>query len=306
MHNSKILIGKIPSELINYLLRRNISREKKIALINLANNRPNWLHHVDQKILTNTNFGFQIWCDRWDVIGQTIIATGQWEGLLSRTIMAALKHGDVAIDIGANIGYDTMIMSQAVGPTGSVLAFEPDLQNLTELIKNIANLDYNNVTVQSLALSDEIGMGKISVADQYNRGVSNLRPNENGPSQPIFATRLDRLLDKSISRISFVKMDIEGFEHKAIIGMGDLLDRVDYLAAEITPSFLQQCGTSAEKIFNHMQARGFSSYCAQPSSDSHWVASDHNFEIKTAHTSHFDVLFCRRPDSLLPLIKGSP
>jgi FkbM family methyltransferase len=196
MNNQKKFIGKIPSLFISYLLRSNISRERKTAIINLVNCHPNWLYHVDKKISIDTNFGFKIWCDRWDVIGQTIIATGQWEGLLSRTITAALRPGDVAIDIGANIGYDTMLMSQAVGPTGSVHAFEPDLKNLTELIKNIANLDYNNVTIQSLALSDDIGMAKITVADQYNRGVSNLRPNEKGPSQPIFATRLDRLLDK--------------------------------------------------------------------------------------------------------------
>lgn len=144
------------------MLKREMAHEKSIALVNFVNSHPNWFQSVDRRILVQTKFGFPIWCDRWDVIGQTIIATGQWEELVSRTILACLKPGDVGIDIGANMGYDTMLMSTAVGENGSVLAFEPDLQNLVALLQNIRHLEHDNVIVQSLALSDESGLAPIT------------------------------------------------------------------------------------------------------------------------------------------------
>jgi FkbM family methyltransferase len=162
--------------------------------VKLVNGRPSWFDGVDDKILTTTNFGFQIWCDRKDVIGQEILFEGQWEGLLSRTIEACLNAGDFAIDIGANIGYETLLMSTQVGPQGRVLAFEPDLENLTQLLRNIETLEHDNVVIQSVALSNRSSFQTISNAIESNRGASNLRPGVAGRGFPILATRLDTLL----------------------------------------------------------------------------------------------------------------
>src|SRR5205085_1712242 len=109
---------------------------------------------VDDEVLVPTDFGFSIYCSRRSGIGQTLITEGRWEGLLSRTILACLRPGDFAIDVGANIGYDTLLMSSAVGPDGLVLAFEPEPCNLALLLKNVARAPYPNIVVQSLALSD--------------------------------------------------------------------------------------------------------------------------------------------------------
>jgi FkbM family methyltransferase len=305
MRNPKNIIGQLPSYAINRMFEGGLAREKCIALVNFVNSRPNWFQSVDRKILVQTKFGFPIWCDRWDVIGQTIIATGQWEGLLSRTILACLKLGDVAIDIGANMGYDTMLMSTAVGKNGTVLAFEPDLNNLDALLKNIKLLRDNNVIVQSLALSDEPGLVRISLANEHNLGTSNLRPAETGPSQPALATRLDTLLESvGDSHIRLVKMDIEGFEHKAILGMGRLLERIECLTCEISPQFLEQCGTTTQGLFRTLYDHGFESFCAEPNSNGKWMKSDHNYSIHAAHSSHFDALFCRViSEEIRPLIE---
>ena len=150
----KAMLGTIPSYVATQLLKGLSPSEKRGQLVDLVNNYPNWFRRVDKKFLTETKFGFKIWCDRWDIIGQTIMRTGQWEGLLSRTILALLRPGDFAIDIGANIGYDTMLMSQAVSDNGTVLAFEPDLENLASLIRNIQDFSLHNVIVQSAALAD--------------------------------------------------------------------------------------------------------------------------------------------------------
>ena len=75
-------------------------------------------------------------------------------------------------------------------------------------------------------------------------------------------------------------MDIEGFEFKAIEGMGSLIDRVDFLTCEISPTFLHECGSSVEQLLSFMLNHGFVSYCTQPLSDNTWVRGNHKYEIR--------------------------
>ena len=307
MKNLKTYLGLIPAALINSALRRNISREKANSLIRVVNSHPNWFASVDRKIRTTTNFDFEIYCDRNETIGQTILLTGQWEGLMSRTILACLSPGDFAIDIGANIGYDTLLMSTAVGLTGTVLAFEPDFGNLIELLRNIEAHQYKNIAVESIALASENSLAKMARASGDNRGLSHLRHDVADVLQPILTSRLDRLIgDQGFPRKALVKMDIEGYEYKAIQGLGTLIDDVEYLACEINHEFLQKCGGSAKMLFDHMQAHGFISYCAEPSSNGQWIKHDHTYIPTTVSATHFDVLFCRKvTEKLRPLISGS-
>jgi hypothetical protein len=147
-------------------------------------------------------------------------------------------------------------------------------------------------------------MAQLAIASAANRGTSNLRPGLDGHRQPTIVGRLDQIVGPLESgRIRLVKIDIEGFEHKAILGMGCLLDRTDYLICEIDPRFLKQCGSSANSLFRVMQERGFRSFCAQPNSDGKWEEGTPDFKIQVENSQHFDVLFCREIDvSLAPLI----
>ena len=304
--NLKAYLGLIPAALINSALRRNISREKANSLVRIVNSHPNWFANVDRKIRTTTNFDFQIYCDRNETIGQTILLTGQWEGLMSRTISACLKPGDLAIDVGANIGYDTLLMSNAVGATGTVLAFEPDFGNLIELLRNVEAHWYKNIVVESIALSSENSLAKMARARGDNRGLSHLRHDVADELQPVLTSRLDRLIgDHGFPRIAVVKMDVEGYEYKAMQGLGVLIDKVEYLTCEINHEFLEKCGGSAKMLFDHMEAHGFVSYCAEPSSDGKWIKRGHTYIPTTVSANHFDVLFCRNlNDKLRPLISG--
>lgn len=293
MATQKSLLGKIPASVINFLLKCDISRKSKFKLITIANRYPDFLADVSQQILTRTNFGFNIFCDRRDVIGQTIIETGQWEGLMSRTIKASLSPGDCAMDIGANMGYDSLLMSQTVGATGSVIAFEPDHNNLRRLLENTKNLQFQNVAIISLALADIESLARIEIANIENTGLSNLRHVEgNSLSQPVVVSRLESLmeLEKPIN-ISLVKIDVEGFEFKVIKGMGNFLNNIQALTCEINHEFLEQCGSSAEELFGHMNENGFVSFCAEANSNDRWEKSDFNFNCRL---NHFDVLFSRK------------
>lgn len=302
MLNAKALIGTIPSYAITRLIQGAVPSVRAAQVVDFINSYPNWFESIPRRFLVNTHFDFSIWCDRFDVIGQAIIRNGQWEGLLSRTISTVLSPGDVAIDVGANIGYDTMLMSKAVGATGFVVAFEPEVANLAQLLENIRQLPYSNVLVQSIGVGDKPCIARIAASIEGNAGTANLRPGQNGATKPLIVGRIDSILPSvEFKKISLVKIDIEGLEYKAILGMGELLDNVEVLTCEIDPRYLQQCGTSPSAIFELMTSRGFSSYCAQPNSNAKWQRSGPNFQINVKESFHFDAMFCR---SMTPALQA--
>lgn len=299
----KQIVGHIVSCYLNGRLAGSPDRAELARIVDLANRHPNWLAAVATAVRVPTNFGFDITCDRRSGIGQTLIADGEWEGLLSRTILACLQPGDTAIDIGANIGYDTLLMSHAVGPNGLVFAFDPEPENFSMLLRNICDAPHGNVVPISLGAAESLMLGNISVTDAYYRGHPNMRPDQAGRTRKVIATRLDQLVTlPPDAHIALVKIDIEGFEYGAIRGMGALIDKVSVLTCEINHRFLDQCGSSAAEIFSYMQARGFTSYCGVSQSDTQWQAADHGYQISDKQT-HFDAMFCREiPERLHGLI----
>ncbi len=298
--------GAVPSAAISYIIRRAAPGPLASKLSEIVDAYPAWLALVDRSILVPTPFGFSIWCDRSEHIGRSLVKTGQWEGLLSRTILACLGPGCVAIDIGSNIGYDTMLMSTAVGADGTVLSVEPDHRNLEYLLRNLHQLRHANVVVLSAGVGDCLGLANITLATDVNRGQSNLRPGAAGASQPLLVLRLDALVAESDRRrIGFVKIDVEGFEYKVIQGMGRLVDRVDVLTCEVVPAYLRQCGASADALFGTMREFGFTSFCAPSNFDGRWVPSGPDFRCGGSSLDQFDALFCRSVNpALASLIDG--
>lgn len=303
----KQAIGHAVSSYINWRLSGPLSPERRSAWVDYANRRPEWLRAVSPHVRVPTKFGFDIYCDRRSGIGQTLLAEGQWEGLLSRTMLACLQPDDWALDIGANIGYDSLLMSEAVGPGGTVLAFEPEHENFALLLKNAAHARHHNIVPLTIGVSDAGGLGRISVEDAYNRGQPNMRPNPDGATRAILVARLDQLLESmELRKIALLKMDIEGYEYKALVGLGDAISRVQVLTCEINHKFLEQCGASAEAIFSYMHRRGFQSFCADSQSDDRWMPFDHRYRTTSSVATHFDVLFCRDISPPLRTLIGGP
>ena len=293
--STKELLGVAVASFINVRMRSHLTKEQRIKWVEFTNRRPVWLNAVDRVIRVPTQFGMDVYCDRLSGIGQTLLVEGQWEGLLSRTILAALRPGDIAIDIGANIGYDTLLMSSAVGAEGIVMAFEPELANLAVLLQNQKIAPHMNILVQSMGLADTNGLARISVADDYFSGQPNLRPQSSCNTRPIWTMRLEQVLDSpGLDRIAFLKMDIEGFEFKALRGMGNLLDRIDCLACEVNDQFLKQCGSSAKELFLYMNDQGFSAFVAESMSNDRWREVDAGFGVENIIGTHVDALFVRR------------
>ena len=82
---------------------------------------------------------------------------GYYEPFITAFVKDMIKEGDIVIDIGAHIGYYTLLFSKLVGKTGKVFAFEAHPDNFTLLKQNVETNGYTNVVVENKAVSNYNG-----------------------------------------------------------------------------------------------------------------------------------------------------
>ena len=144
---------------------------------------------------------------------------GTAELLKVRRVASILKPGMKCIDVGANVGYYTLIISVLVGPKGKVYAFEPLPKNLDYLERHIAMNRCSNVEIFDAALSDF--EGEASFAEGATRSMGHLDP---GGTLKVRCTRLDTMLaEGAVTAPDFVKIDAEGEEVKVLEGAREML-----------------------------------------------------------------------------------
>jgi len=141
--------------------------------------------------------------------------------LLDRLVAA----GDWAIDIGANVGHYTFRLSQLVGSTGRVIAFEPVPATFELLASNATNFPFQNVTLVNAAASDSTRVVGMSVP-KLASGLRNFymaRLDDGDSDVTVLAFAVDNL--QLSHKVSLVKIDAEGHELSVLRGIEDLLAR---------------------------------------------------------------------------------
>lgn len=182
---------------------------------------------------------------------------GIYESFQTRLLERCVHEGDTALDIGANIGYYTLLLARAVGPSGRVFAFEPDPENFEVLRRNIATNGYANVRLHRSAASDRDGDLKL-YRSLENRGDHRVyRCDHARESVRVPAARVDRIL--AGQPVHFIKMDIQGAEGQALAGMVETLRRSPHagLMMEFWPLGLQSAGCSAAQTVQMLLELGF-------------------------------------------------
>ncbi len=163
--------------------------------------------------ICQTKNGWQFYIDnRNDTVKGTLAEGRDWEPIIGILIQHFAKAGTVALDIGAHIGTQSLIMSRAVGPSGQVISFEPQLKIFRELYHN---LSLNKCAHNTFLLRNAVG-DKEQVVEMCAEGSGN--EGGVGIGKGGDEARMITVDSLNLTNVSFIKMDIEGYEFPAIQG----------------------------------------------------------------------------------------
>ncbi len=165
-------------------------------------------------------------------------------------LSALIVPGATFVDVGANIGWFTVIGSRLVGSRGRVIAFEPDPDNVRLLRRAVARNHCGNVTVHPCAVGAESGTARLFRSSD-NQGDHRLEVASDRRDSVVVAVRsLDDSLGHAAADAGVIKMDTQGSEAAALRGMRKLLTRNPRVRVvlEFWPFGLQRCGASADAL----------------------------------------------------------
>lgn len=165
-----------------------------------------------------------------------------------------VRPNDWFIDVGANVGLVSLTAAKLVGSGGRVLAFEPNVVLVDRLRSSLVRNDIRNVEVIPVALGEENTSAHLATSSQHGTGT--LRE---GIGSEVTVRKGDDLLPQIPADIwVFVKLDVEGYELRALRGMQSLLRRPKTgFYVEITGEWLNQLGGSADELISLLQAHGY-------------------------------------------------
>ena len=160
-------------------------------------------------------------------VGELIASTGQYEPYESELLIKNIKGGDIVIDVGANIGYYTLLFAKKVGENGKVYAFEPDPVSFTILEKNIKDNKFRNIEAFNIALSDKRESLQLFISAE-NLGDHRLFDDHKVKRKKttVKANTLDLFFKGEKfkkNKISLIKIDTQGYEPFVIKGAQQLI-----------------------------------------------------------------------------------
>ena len=168
-------------------------------------------------------------CDLHDAISREVYFTGQYEPQLTRLLQAVTVPGGVALDLGANWGYFSLLLAALVGEQGRVVSLEPEPRLFRRLQADIMNNRLSWVEGLQAAATDVDGDLWLEpyASARGNWGIS--RVGLVGQGVRVHGRCVDGLLDeRGLERVDITKMDIEGAEGDALRGMTAGLHRQRY------------------------------------------------------------------------------
>ena len=163
--------------------------------------------------------GVMVWPTNDQVIGQCLSLYGEFAENENIMLSKLISEGDTAIDIGANIGTQTISLSNKVGEKGKVIAFEP--QNIISqcLQTNLTLNDITNVSVHKSAISNKSGWAKMNISEYAQIG----RYGEAGITKTGSKVKTIKLDEIDTQKCNLIKIDVEGHEWEVIQGGQEFL-----------------------------------------------------------------------------------
>ena len=202
----------------------------------------------------------KLFLNKKDAVVSGALSLGVYERYETELFRSALKEGMTVLDIGANIGYYTVIAMNHVGSSGKVFSFEPEPENFDFLQRNITAQKNKNAHAFFFGLADKPSKSKLFLSSD-NKGKHSLsQSGEMKESIVVSIETGDRLLQTvGINKVDLIKMDVEGAEPLALKGLDSLLSKSSpcLLFCEYHPEALTRSGFKPISFLQNIASKGF-------------------------------------------------
>ncbi len=216
---------------------------------------------------------------------------------LVRAFPVLIRGGDV-LDIGANIGYTAAVLARAIAPDEKVYAFEPEPFNFRLLQQTALQREFSGKIVPlQFAVGAENGTINLWINDRHHadhRVVTEQFGSTHPGSKQVSVSlvRIDSFLESKPRNVSFIKIDVQGYELAVCQGMQETLcQNPDItIVLEFMPSAMRELGFEPSDLIDFLVERDFEVYRLHPrgklSPGMPGIMKD---------SSYFNLLFSRRP-----------
>jgi len=209
-------------------------------------------------------------------IAAHILGGKMYEPEISHPLLQVLQTGDCFVDIGANVGYFTVLAAHLVGKDGRVYAFEPEHENFKRLTDNIVLNDLANVTACQAAVGDSTGETELFINSDNDGGHALWNPGAHSfnrlsrektirqKTRMLMIDAFEAIVHETRS-IKAIKIDVEGYELQVMQGAIQTIVRhqVPFLFVEINRLALTQSGASERALLLFMHHLGYQACLAE-------------------------------------------
>lgn len=212
-----------------------------------------------------TRFGSTMRCSIRDFIESRIYLFGVWEPNLTDFISHRLSEGDVFLDIGANVGYFSLLASKLVGSTGIVVAVEASPSTYSRLTSNMEANGCGNIRAMNVAAAGMEGTMSVFKGPDTNVGTGSTLAS----SGLVFEAEVravpacDLLSADELKRCRVIKIDVEGGESPILENLLANLDRFaksTELVVEISPRDVEAAFGSVDELLQRFRRAGYATY----------------------------------------------
>lgn len=206
-------------------------------------------------------FGYRIKLDLEDLI-QRRVYLHAFELRETAMVRAHLHPGGVFVDVGANIGYYTLLGASLVkgGQGGRVISFEPSPYANARLKETLLANNLSHVDLHPVALGETSATLPLYLPSQAGNHSPTMTVNEGGEAVPVPVRRLDECLRESgVDQVDLMKIDVEGFEPNVLKGAGDYLSqgRIRAILCEFNDFWLRKNGSSPDELRKMLTDYGY-------------------------------------------------
>jgi len=204
----------------------------------------------------NLPLGLRMQGYKRDAVGRGLYRRGLHDPGLTNLLLKnfAGAAGCNFLDVGANIGYVSCLFGKLAGPTGKVVAIEPEPLNRQLLERNLKNNQLTNVQVYGCAVGAQDGVARMGIYKSANRGRHSLVDLDSCKKFiDVPVRRIDDLLrDAGVDLWTLMKMDVEGYEPFAFEGAAETLARTEALVMEYAPAYWKKAGVEPLGVFQKL------------------------------------------------------